>query len=107
MIGLPLCDRASGARAKDSVDGSLIVALLSEHLLHLCGDIAGSSVAIAEDRTIVRVIIVIGIVTVGGIPPAVIPEVIAASVDDEPVEMRRPPDAIVTDTPVKLARALE
>src|SRR5207248_900209 len=72
--------------------------------LHLRGHVAGRSVAVPEDRAVVNIVAVIGIIPVGGIPPAAIPIPIAATVTDETVIAVPPPIAVVTLPPIPALR---
>src|SRR5438445_11514112 len=104
MIDLVSLHRAASPWTQDPVDRSIIVPLLCQGSLHLRGHVAGRSVAITEDRAVVNIVAVIGIIPVGGIPPAAIPIPVTATVTDETVIAVPPPIAVVTLPPIPALR---
>src|SRR5207245_8280316 len=104
MIDLVSLNRAASPWTQDAVDGSIIVPLLCQGSLHLRGHVAGRSVAITEDRAVVNIVAVIGIISVGGIPPPAIPIPVTATVTDEAVIAVPPPIAVVTLPPIPALR---
>src|SRR5437868_7680864 len=104
MINLISLNRAPSPWTQDPIDRSIIVPLLCQGSLHLRGHIAGRSVAITEDRAVVNIVAVIGIIPVGGIPPAAIPIPVTATVTDEAVIAVPPPIAVVTLPPIPALR---
>src|SRR5213082_1894366 len=104
MIDLVSLNRATRPWTQDAIDRSIIVPLLCQGSLHLRGHVAGRSVAVPEDRAVVNIVAVIGIIPVGGIPPAAIPIPIAATVTDETVIAVPPPIAVVTLPPIPALR---
>src|SRR5947207_2887387 len=104
MIYLIPLNRAASPWTQDAIDRPIIVPLLCQGSLHLRGHVAGRSVAVPEDRAVVNIVAVIGIIPVGGIPPAAIPIPIAATVTDETVIAVPPPIAVVTLPPIPALR---
>src|SRR5437899_3618550 len=104
MIHLVSLNRAARPWTQDAIDRSIIVPLLCQGSLHLRGHVAGRSVAVPEDRAVVNIVAVIGIITVGGIPPPAIPIPITATVTDEAVIAVSPPIAVVTLPPIPALR---
>ena len=104
MIDLISLDRAARPWTQDSVDRPIIVPLLCQGSLHLHGHVARRSVAVTEDRAVVNIVAVIGIISVGGIPPAAIPIPVTATVTDEAVIAAPPPIAVVTLPPIPALR---
>src|SRR5437667_9199474 len=104
MIDLVSLNRATRPWTQDAIDRSIIVPLLCQVLLPLRGHIAGRSVAVPEDRAVVNIVAVIGIIPVGGIPPAAIPIPVTATVTDEAVIAAPPPIAVVTLPPIPALR---
>src|SRR6266550_9123664 len=100
MIDLVSLNRAARPWTQDAIDRSIIVPLLCQGSLHLRGHVAGRSVAVAEDRAVVNIVAVIGIIPVGGIPPPAIPIPITATVTDEAVIVAPPPIAVVMFPPI-------
>src|SRR2546429_5710439 len=104
MIDLISLDRAARPRPQDSVDRPIIVPLLRQCPLHLHRHVARRSVAVAEDRAVVNIVAVIGIISVGWIPPAAIPIPVTATVTDEAVIAAPPPIAVVAFPPIPAVR---
>src|SRR6266480_4758458 len=104
MIYLIPLNRAASPWTQDAIDRPIIVPLLCQGSLHLRGHVAGRSVAITEDRAVVNIVAVIGIISVGGIPPAAIPIPVTATVTDEAVIAVPPPTAVVTLPPIPALR---
>src|SRR5881398_2014782 len=104
MIDLVSLNRAARPWTQDAIDRSIIVPLLCQGSLHLRGHVAGRSVAVPEDRAVVNIVAVIGIIPVGGIPPPAIPIPITATVTDETVIAVPPPIAVVTLPPIPALR---
>src|SRR5438552_19194711 len=104
MIDLVSLNRAARPWTQDAIDRSIIVPLLCQGSLHLRGHVAGRSVAITEDRAVVNIVAVIGIIPVGGIPPPAIPIPVTATVTDEAVIAVPPPIAVVTLPPIPALR---
>src|SRR5437763_655331 len=65
MIDLVSLNRAARPWTQDAIDRSIIVPLLCQGSLHLRGHVAGRSVAVPEDRAVVNIVAVIGIIPVG------------------------------------------
>src|SRR5437773_10532814 len=95
MIHLVSLNRAARPWTQDAIDRSIIVPLLCQGSLHLRGHVAGRSVAVPEDRAVVNIVAVIGIIPVGRIPPSAIPIPIPATVRDEAASVAPPPIAAV------------
>src|SRR5438128_9907239 len=93
MIDLVSLNRAARPWTQDAIDRSVIVPLLCQGSLHLCGHVAGRSVAVAAARAVVNIVAAIGIIPVGRIPPPAIPIPITATVTDEAVIGPPPPTA--------------
>src|SRR5437764_8359999 len=104
MIHLVSLNRAARPWTQDAIDRSKIVPLLCQGSLHLRGHFAGRSVSVAEDRAVVNIVAVIGIIPVGGIPPPAIPIPITATVTDEAVIVAPPPIAVVMFPPIPALR---
>src|SRR5207248_852939 len=104
MIDLITLNRAARPRTQDAIDRSIVVPLLRQRPLHVRCHIARRSLAVAEDRAIVNVVAVIGIISVGRIPPAVVPIPVTASVKDEAEIVAPPPIPFVTFPPIPAAR---
>src|SRR5205823_4094344 len=104
MIDLVSLNRATRPWTQDAIDRSIIVPLLCQGSLHLRGHVAGRSVAVPEDRAVVNIVAVIGIIPVGGIPPPAIPIPITATVTDEAVIVAPPPIAVVMFPPIPALR---
>ena len=64
----------------------------------------GAGIAVAEDRAVVNIVAVIGIISVGRIPPAAIPIPVTATVTDEAVIVAPPPIAVVPLPPIPALR---
>src|SRR5438477_9262569 len=95
MVDLIPLNRAARSRSQNSVNRPIIVPLLSQGPLHLRGDVERRSVAIAKDRPVINVVVVVWVVAPGRIPPARIPIPITATVKRDPTVMPMPPVAIV------------
>src|SRR5438132_8013024 len=104
MIDLIPLNRAARPWTQDPIDRPIIVTLLRQRPLHLNCYVARCSVAIAENWAVVNKVAVIGIISVGGIPPAVVPIPVTATVTDEAVIAVPPPIAIVTLPPIPALR---
>src|SRR5438034_10159731 len=104
MIDLVSLNRVARPWTQDAIDRSIIVPLLCQGSLHLRGHVARGSVAVPEDRAVVNIVAVIGIIPVGGIPPAAIPIPITATVTDEAIIAVPPPIAVVTLPPIPALR---
>src|SRR5438552_7070819 len=104
MIDLVSLNRAASPWTQDPVDRSIIVPLLCQGSLHLRGHVARRGIAVAEDWTVINIVAVIGIIPVGGIPPAAIPIPVTATVTDEAVIAAPPPIAVVTLPPIPALR---
>src|SRR5436190_7808810 len=104
MIDLVSLNRAARPWTQDAIDRPIIVPLLRQRPLHLHRYVARSSIAEAEDRTVVNIVAVIGIISIRGIPPAVVPIPITATVTDEAVIAVPPPIAVVTLPPIPALR---
>src|SRR5947207_4097807 len=104
MIDLVSLNRATRPWTQDAIDRSIIVPLLCQGSLHLRGHVAGRSVAVPEDRAVVNIVAVIGIIPVGGVPPSAIPIPITATVTDEAVIVAPPPIAVVMFPPIPALR---
>src|SRR5437016_13262933 len=104
MIDLVSLNRAARPWTQDTIDRPIIVPLLRQRPLHLHRYVARSSIAEAEDRTVVNIVAVIGIILIRGIPPAVAPIPIVATVTDEGVIAVPPPIAVVTLPPIPALR---
>src|SRR5437762_3717815 len=104
MIDLVSLNRAARPWTQDAIDRSIIVPLLCQGSLHLRGHVAGRSVAVTEDRYVVNIVAVIGIIPVGGIPPPAIPIPITTTVTDEAVIAAPPPIAVVMFPPIPALR---
>src|SRR5437016_6666069 len=99
MIDLVSLNRAARPWTQDTIDRPIIVPLLRQRPLHLHRYVARSSIAEAEDRTVVNIVTVIGIISIRGIPPAVVQIQITATVTDEEVIAVPPQIAVVTFPP--------
>src|SRR5438477_2814081 len=104
MIDLVSLNRATRPWTQDAIDRSIIVPLLCQGSLHLRGHVARRGIAVAEDGTVINIVAVIGIIPVGGIPPAAIPIPVTATVTDEAVIAAPPPIAVVTLPPIPALR---
>src|SRR5207237_5456150 len=104
MIDLVSLNRATRPWTQDAIDRSIIVPLLCQGSRHLPGHVAGRSVAVPEDRAVVNIVAVIGIIPVGGVPPSAIPIPITATVTDEAVIVAPPPIAVVMCAPIPALR---
>src|SRR6267378_2404287 len=104
MIDLIALNRAARSWTQDPIDRPMIVTLLRQRPLHVHRHIARRSVAVTEDRAVVNIAAVIGIVPVGGIPPPAIPIPITATVKDEAKIVAPPPIALVTLVPIPALR---
>src|SRR6266487_1538253 len=104
MIDLVSLNRAARPWTQDAIDRSIIVPLLCQGSLHLRGHGAGRSVVVPEDRAVVNIVAVIGIIPVGGIPPPAIPIPVTATVTDEAVIVAPPPIAVVMFPPIPALR---
>src|SRR5438477_11769602 len=104
MIYLIALNRAARPWTQDPIDRPIIVPLLRQRPLHLPRYVARRGVAVTEDRTVVNIVAVIGIIPVGGIPPPAIPIPITATVTDEAVIAVPPPVAVVTLPPIPALR---
>src|SRR5438477_1134626 len=104
MIYLIALNRAARPWTQDAIDRPIIVPLLRQRPLHLHRYVARSSIAEAEDRTVVNIVTVIGIISIRGIPPAVVPIPITATVTDEAVIAVPTPIAVVTLPPIPALR---
>src|SRR5437588_13050271 len=104
MLDLVSLNRAARPWPHDAIDRPIIVPLLRQRPLHLHRYVARSSIAEAEDRTVVNIVTVIGIISIRGIPPAVVPIPITATVTDEAVIAVPPPIAVVTLPPIPALR---
>src|SRR5438045_8522927 len=104
MIDLISLNRATRPWTQDAIDRSIIVPLLCQGSLHLRGHVAGRGVAVPEDRAVVNIVAVIGIIPVGGIPPPAIPIPITATVTDEAVIAAPPPIPVVMFPPIPALR---
>src|SRR4029453_10409022 len=89
---------------KNSVDRPIIVPLLRQRPLHFHCHVARRGVAVAEDRAVVNIVAVIGIISVGGIQPTAVPIPITATVTNEAVIAVPPPIAVVTLPPIPALR---
>src|SRR2546429_7231035 len=72
MVALVTCNRGPGKRTHFAVDGPGVITLLLECDLNAGHDLVGRKTVGTVNRFVV-LIIRVGIVTPGGIPPAVIP----------------------------------
>src|SRR5438105_2323056 len=104
MIDLISLDRAACPGTEDPIDRSIIVPLLRQRPLHIHRHVARRSLAVAEDRTVVHIVAVIGIIPVGRIPPAAVPIPVTAPVKDEAEIVASPPIAFVTFPPIPAPR---
>src|SRR5438477_4251183 len=104
MIDLVSLNRAARPWTQDAIDRSIIVPLLCQGSLHLLGHVAGRSVAVAEDRAVVNVVAVIGIIPVGGVPPSAIPKPITATGTNKAVIVAPPPITVVMFPPIPALR---
>src|SRR5438270_11798845 len=104
MIDLISLDRAARPWAQDPIDRPIIVPLLRQRPLHVYRHVARRSLAVPENRAIVNIVAVIGIISVGGIPPAVVPIPVTATVKDEAEIVAPPPIAFVTFPPIPAPR---
>src|SRR5204862_2557071 len=67
-------------------------------------DVARRGLAVAEDGAVVNIVAVMGIISVGRIPPPAIPIPITATVTDEAVIVAPPPTAVVMFPPIPALR---
>src|SRR4030095_13011259 len=104
MIDLIALNRVARPWTKDPIDRPIIVPLLRQRPLHFHRHVARRSVAVAEDRAVVNIAAVIGIISVGWIPPAAIPIPVTATVTDEAVIAAPPPIAVVMFPPIPALR---
>src|SRR5206468_9240630 len=104
VIDLISLDRTARPWTQNAINRPIIVPLLRQRPLHVRRHIARRSLAVAEDRAVVNIVAVIGIIPVGGIPPPVIPIPITATVTDEPEIVAPPPIAFVTFPPIPASR---
>src|SRR5207248_722711 len=104
MIDLVSLNRAARPGTQDAIDWPIIVPLLRQRPLHVHRHVARRGLAVAEDRTVVNIVAVIGIISVGRIPPPAIPIPITATVTDEAVIIAPPPIAVVMFPPIPTLR---
>src|ERR1051326_3422146 len=95
MIALVVGNRGAGQRPHDSIDGIVVVAELLQRALHIRDDLIGRESVITIDRLIVGVIVIVGIVAPGWIPPTVPPSPPAEIQKDNRDAMTSPPATIV------------
>src|SRR5947208_5155696 len=99
MVRLVAGDRATRHRPENAVDRAIVVALLGERALRIAYHISRRQIVISVDRAVECVVAVVRIVAVGRIPPAIVPVIIAAPVEDDAIVIARPPGTIVSFTP--------
>src|SRR5205823_5444121 len=104
MIDLVSLNRAARPWTQNPIDRPIIVPLLRQRPLHVRCHIPWRSLAVAEDRAVVNIVAVIGIIPIGGIPPPAIPIPVTATVTDEAVIAVPPPIAVVTLPPIPALR---
>src|SRR5947207_2247886 len=104
MIDLVSLNRAARPWTQDAIDRPIIVPLLRQRPLHLHRYVTRSSIYEDEVRTDVNIVTVIVIISIRGIPPAVVPIPITATVTDEAVIAVPPPIAVVTLPPIPALR---
>src|SRR5437899_3587662 len=104
MIDLVSLNRAARPWTQDAIDWPIIVPLLRQRPLHVHRHVARRSLAVAEDRAVVNIVAVIGIISVGRIPPAVVPIPVTATVKDEAEIVAPPPIAFMTFPPIPASR---
>src|SRR5207248_2580827 len=107
VISLEPLNRTASHWAQDAVNRSLVIALLGQPLLYFRCHIARCDIAIPVDRPVIDIIAVIGVIAVGGIPPAIVPEPVAATVEHNWEALRTPPATIMALMPIPLTGSAE